>query len=67
MPDQIQRVRQDDIQIAFLQIQRGRPRVGQELRDDGIEPGRLPNRNIHETCVGLILREVFPQHLHRAG
>src|SRR6476620_293611 len=64
MANEIQRIRQDDIDIVLLQIESGWASIEKKFRDNRVKPGSFPDRNIHEVPIRFVRLKVFSQDLH---
>ena len=64
---QMQSLGKNFVHIALGQIELGRSGILQELRDDGVQPGRFSDCDIHQPTIGFVGRRFLPQHLHGPG
>ena len=67
MLNEIERLGKYFVKITLCEIERRRTCILEEFSNDIVEPGGLPNRNVHQPAIGFVFHGIFSKHLHRAS
>src|SRR6185295_175340 len=67
MLNEIERLSKYFVEIALRKVERRWTRILEKFGDDVVEPGGLPNRNVHQPAISFVFHGIFPEHLHCTG